>query len=75
MKKIFIFKQCLMNGTVPINTQIAAFSDRRLAEKAHDAVSKGNELSDLGGYNMRVFPIEEGFVYESEKEVPILNDK
>lgn len=73
MKKIFTFNQRLMNGSVTIKTQVAAFGNRELAEKAKQAVVMANFGNDMHDITCYCDDIVETDVYENEDEVPILN--
>ena len=75
MKKIFTFNQRLMNGTVTMQSQVACFGSYELAEKTKQAVLNANNsnLEEMHGMYCRCDDIVEMDVYESEKEVPILN--
>lgn len=76
MKKIFTFNQRLMNGTVTIQSQVACFSSRELAEKAKQAVLEANgyNIEEMHGMYCCCDEIVETDVYESEEDVPILNN-
>ena len=69
MKKIFVFENSLMNGTVTCNTEIAAFTSRDLAEDARQAIRAANCMI-VGGYRMYLGEVEEINVYESKEEIP-----
>lgn len=67
MKKIYTLLTSLMNGTVTMVTESACFSSKELAEKAKVAVENANK-------NVSIWQtIQETNLYESEDEVPILN--
>lgn len=70
MKKIFIYRQSLMNGTVTASTEVTAFTDRELAEKTRRAIRRSNSQRDLDGMRVWYSDIEEINVYESEDEIP-----
>ena len=72
MRKIFTFNQMLMNGTVTMKSQVAAFSSRKLAEKTKQAVIEANFNTDCP-FTCYCDDIVETDVYEAEDEVPILN--
>ena len=72
MKKIFTFNQRLMNGTVTMQSQVAAFTSRELAEKTKQAVIEANFNTD-SPFTCNCDDIVETDVYETENEVPILN--
>lgn len=67
--KIFIYRMSLMNGTVTMNTEVAAFASRELAEETREAVRRYNAQHNP---NARVHysDIEEINVYESKGEIP-----
>lgn len=75
MKKIFTFNQRLMNGTVTMQSQVACFTSRELAEKVKQAVLEVNHYNceEMHGMYCLCDEIVEADVYESEQEVPILN--
>ena len=75
MKKIFTFNQRLMNGTVTMQSQVACFTSRELAEKVKQAVLEANNYNceEMHGMYCLCDEIVETDVYESEQEVPILN--
>lgn len=71
MKKLYGFSQNLMNGTVTMCSSICVCTTKELAEKVRKAVIDANQDVD--------FPcvcdeVKETIVYESEDEVPILNN-
>ena len=72
MRKIFTFNQLLMNGTITMKSQVAAFSSRELAEKAKQAVIDANAGYE-GPSTCFCDDIVETNVWETEDEVPILN--
>ena len=73
MKKIFTFNQRMMNGTVTMQSQVAAFTSRELAEKTKFAVAMANIDHD-GPFTCHCDDIVETDVYETEDEVPILKE-
>lgn len=73
MKKIFTFNQRMMNGTVTMQSQVAAFTSRELAEKTKFAVAMANIDHD-GPFTCHCDDIVETDVYETEGEVPILKE-
>lgn len=73
MKKVFTFKQAIMNGTVTMQTIVCSFTSKVLAEKTRQAVIEANK--DIDFPKSRCYEVEETDVYESEDEVPILQDK
>jgi len=70
MKKIFIYQQDLMNGTVTCSTEVAAFTSRTLAEETREAIRESNSRRNLDGLSVRYGDIEEISVYESKDEIP-----
>lgn len=75
MKKIFIYRQSLMNGTVTMSTEVAAFTSRELAEETREAIRKDNAKRDLGGMRVHCGDIEEINVYDSKDEIPFFKTK
>ena len=75
MKKIFIYEQSLMNGTVTMETSVAAFASRELAEQVREDIRKYNDQSNLGGMCVRYGEVKEIEVYESKDEVPFYSFK
>ena len=73
MKKVFIFEQRLMNGTVTMKTAVAIFGNRELAEKTRRAIIEHNRNNDLGGLSCAYCEIEETDVYETIDEVPFFD--
>lgn len=68
-KKAYILTTSLMNGSVTMVNFSSCYTSRELAEKASEAVYAKNKDSEYEIYNT----IQETDIYESEKEVPILN--
>ncbi len=75
MQKIFIFEQSLMNGTVTMETQVAAFASRELAEQVREDIRRDNAQRDLGGMRVRYGEVKGIEVYESKDEVPFYQFK
>lgn len=75
MKKIFIYEQSLMNGTVTMETQVALFATSELAEQVREDIRKYNAQRDLGGMCVRYGKVKEIEVYESKDEVPFYQFK
>ena len=75
MQKIFTFTQSLMNGTVTMETQFAAFASRELAEQVREDIRRDNAQRDLGGMRVRYGNVKEIEVYESKDEVPFYQFK
>lgn len=74
MKKIFVFRTCMMNGTVTLNTIVNAAATRELAEIGRTACMEANKDPEHG-FPVICTDIEEIPLYETEDEVPILNEK
>ena len=75
MKKIYTFEERVMNGTVTASSSTACFATRELAEKAQRAAIAANKETNETGLCYLCDDIKETCVFESEKEVPILNKK
>ena len=75
MKRIFIFEQSVMNGTVTIETSVALFATRELAEQVREDIRKDNAQRDLGGMRVCYGKVREIEVYESKDEVPFYQFK
>ena len=71
MRKIFTFNQHIMNGTVTMQSHVAAFASRELAEKTRQAVIDAN--AGKRRITCHCDDIVETDIYETEDEVPILN--
>lgn len=72
MKKVFTFKQAIMNGTVTMQTIVCSFMTKELAEKTRQAVIEANK--NIKFPKSYCYEVEETDVYESEDEVPILRE-
>ena len=72
MKKIYIFKTKVMNGTVTVNSEVAAFTDRELAEQTRLDIINANQAreSELEPLMAYCTGIEECVVYETKAEIP-----
>ena len=70
MKKVFLFSQSLMNGTVTMRTEVATFATRELAEQTLADIKADNAKRDLGGLCVRYGKIQETDVYETKEEIP-----
>lgn len=70
MKKVYSFTQSVMNGTVTVETKVAAFASRELAEQVREDVRRDNAKRDLGGYRIRYSKVQETTVYETKDEIP-----
>lgn len=69
MKTVYIVKQQLWNGTVLLGSDFSVYESLELAEKVRDELSN-QESSE---YFTTTVNIESVTLYESEREVPILN--
>lgn len=69
MKTVYIVKQQLWNGTVLLESNFSVYESLELAEKVRDELSN-QESSE---YFTTTINIESVTLYESEREVPILN--
>lgn len=74
MKKIFAFDERVINGTVTASSSTVCFATRELAEKARSAAIDANRVPDELGIRYCCGDIKETTIYESEDEVPILNN-
>ena len=72
MKKVYIFKTRVMNGTVMVSSEVAAFADRELAEQTRVDIINANQAreSELEPLMAYCTGIEECVVYESKSEIP-----
>ena len=70
MKTIWNVEMKAMNGSVTMMIQTHAFIDKELAEKAADKIKEKNKDS-VFHIIVRVY---DSVLYESENEVPILNE-
>lgn len=70
MKTLYTVVASFMNGTVTMCNDISNYTNKELAEKVKEKIIEVNKNS--------MFPamchIEETKIYESENEVPILNN-
>ena len=69
MKTVWNVEMRAMNGTVTMMTETSAFTDKELAEKVAEAIKEKNKDSQFHVCT-RVY---ESKLYETMKEVPILN--
>ena len=69
MKKVFSFTQSIMNGSVTMETHIALFATRELAEQTLADIKADNAKRDLGGYRVRYGKVEESNLYETKEEI------
>lgn len=70
MKKIWNVEMKAMNGSITMMIQTHAFTTKEVAEKAAEAIKEKNKDSVFHVIT-RVYDSE---LYESENEVPILNN-
>lgn len=75
MKKVYSFTQSVMNGTVTIETSVALFVTRELAEQTLADIKADNAKRDLGGLRVRYGKIQETDVYENKDEIPFYQFK
>ena len=69
MKKVYSFTQSVMNGTVTMETSVALFATRELAEQTLADIKADNAKRDLGGLRVRYSKIHETYVYETKDEI------
>lgn len=69
MKTVYIVEQQLWNGTVLLGSDFSVYESLSLAEKVRDKLN--NQKSSK--YFTATVNIESVVLYESEREVPILN--
>ena len=70
MKKIWNVEVRALNGTVTMMSYTHAFIDKELAEKASNTIKEKNKNASFNVVT-RVYKSE---LFESESEVPILNE-
>ena len=70
MKKIWNVEVRALNGTVTMMSYTHAFIDKELAEKSSNTIKDKNKNASLNVVT-RVYESE---LFESENEVPILNE-
>ena len=75
MKKVFVFRQSLMNGTVTMSTSVSAFTNRELAEQTHRDVIAANSQRNISPLHGSYSNVEEVIVYETQDEIPFYKDK
>ena len=75
MKKVYSFTQSLMNGTVTMETSVALFTTRELAEQTLADVKADNAKRDLGGFRVCYSKIQETDLYETKDEIPFYQFK
>lgn len=64
-----------MNGTVTMETIVALFSTRELAEQTLADIKADNAKRDLGGFRVCYSKIRETDVYENKEEIPFYQFK
>ena len=69
MKKVYSFTQSVMNGTVTMETSVALFATRELAEQTLADIKADNAKRNLGGYRVRYGKVEESNLYETKEEI------
>ena len=69
MKKVYSFTQSVMNGTVTMETSVALFATRELAEQTLADIKADNAKRDLGGLRVRYGKVEESNLYETKEEI------
>lgn len=75
MKKVYLFTQSVMNGTVTMETSVPIFTTRKLAEQTLADIKADNAKRDLGGYRVRYSKVQEATVYETKDEIPFYQFK
>ena len=75
MKKIYSFTQSVMDGTVTIETSVALFATRELAEQTLADIKADNAKRDLGGLRVCYSKIQETDLYETKEEIPFYQFK
>lgn len=75
MKKVYSFTQSVMNGTVTMETSVALFATRELAEQTLADIKADNAKRDLGGLRVLYGEIQGTDVYESKEEIPFYQFK
>ncbi len=68
MKTIYTLKTSFMNGTVTMMTDVANFTDRKVAEETEKTVKEKNKSQNI------YTEITETYLYENRDEVPILKE-
>ena len=75
MKKVYSFTQSVMNGTVTMETSMALFATRELAEQTMADIKADNAKRDFGGLRVRYGKIHETYMYETKDEIPFYQFK
>ena len=74
MRKVWVSKMRIMNGSVTMRTVVTAFTSKELAKEAQSAVRRKNAATDPM-YSIIFDDIESVRLYETREEVPILNEE
>jgi hypothetical protein len=64
-----------MNGTVTMETSVALFATRELAEQTLADIKADNAKRDLGGLCVRYGKVQETDMYETKDEIPFYQFK
>lgn len=75
MKKVYSFTQSVMNGMVTMETSVALFATRELAEQTLADIKADNAKRDLGGLRVRYGKVQETDMYENKEEIPFYQFK
>lgn len=73
MKTVYIVKQQMWNGTILIGSDFSVYESLELAEKVRDRLDELNNR-ESSEYFTTTVNIKSVTLYESEREVPILNE-
>ena len=65
----------MMNGSRPMQTTIALFATRELAEQTLADIKASNASQDLGHLRVSYTDIEQVNIYEAKDEIPFYNNK
>lgn len=65
----------MMNGTVTMETSVALFATRELAEQTLADIKADNAKRDLGGFRVCYSKIQETDLYETKDEIPFYQFK
>lgn len=71
MKKVYLIKVRVMNGSVTMRTLCDVFTTKELAEETKLAIKKANRTDST--YTVLYDDVEELDLFETKDEVPILN--
>jgi hypothetical protein len=64
-----------MNGPVTMETSVALFATRELAEQTLADIKADNAKRDLGGLRVRYGKVQETDMYETKDEIPFYQFK